>query len=78
MNAKTITLSMKHSDMAVFTAADSNGNFLVELDGYMPDVGNLGGDYTTFQIDNATGKILNWEPITNIEIEKLKEENDIE
>jgi hypothetical protein len=78
MNAKIITISMKHDDCTCFLAEDGARNILVDLHGYMPEVGNLGGDQTILQIDNKTGKILNWEPITNIEIEKLREENDIE
>ena len=74
MNAHRITLCLKHDDCATFQATDANGNVLVDVTGYLPYVGNLGGDDTILQIDNATGKILNWESVTNVEIAKLREE----
>jgi hypothetical protein len=64
-----ITLSVKHSDIASLYADDEP---IVEGD-YMPAIGIFeGGDYTHLCIDNATGKIIGWTPITQEEIDIFK------
>jgi hypothetical protein len=79
---KTIELFMKHNDMANFEATDENGKKVFAHDGYMPYTENLGGDDTELTIDNATGKIIGWVPITLEEIkaknEDLFEEEEVE
>jgi hypothetical protein len=38
----------------------------IEHDGYVPDIPAIGeyGDYIRLEIDNETGKIIGWEPLT--------------
>lgn len=56
---KTITISAKCSDL--FNMSSDTG---LEYDGYVP-FGSLGGDdYVEMEIDNDTGQILNWKPLT--------------
>lgn len=62
-----ISISCKHSDCASMTIMEGEKTIL-EHDGYMPNVGIFGGDYTELEIDNQTGLILNWKPITVEEI----------
>ena len=52
-----VYISMKHNDMANIQMDD------VEHDGYMPYSGIFGGDYTSFEVDNETGKIIGWVPL---------------
>ncbi len=73
-----IKISMKHDDRCNMTIEDE---YTVRLDstetgnGYMPYLGVFGGDYTELEIDNATGKILNWKPISENEIDDYVEEH---
>ena len=62
----TIKLYLKHDDRVDFVFVNENSQTITkDHDGYMPKVNNLlGGDYTRFVIDNETGKILNWKPVT--------------
>lgn len=76
MEIKKVTISMKHNDLAVMTLDNENDVEVFEHDGYMPDMGIFeGGDYTELTIDNATGKIIGWKPITPQDVTKFKEEN---
>ncbi len=68
-----IFISCKHNDMCDFEVIDDD-NTLYESHDYAPYLGIFGGDYTHFQVDNETGKIVGWVPITKEEIERLKEE----
>lgn len=62
-----VTIFVKHNDMAII---EMDG---VEHEGYMPYVGVFGGDDTSLEIDNETGKIIGWKPI-KIEDGKFVEE----
>jgi hypothetical protein len=48
------------------TLVDENGSIVEEHHGYVPQVGCFsdGEDYLYFDIDNETGVIKNWEPIS--------------
>jgi len=50
-----------------------SGVEVAEYDGYVPDFmpGKHYGDYIILEIDAATGKILNWKPPTDEEIEEV-------
>jgi hypothetical protein len=76
MQIKTVTISVKHSDMAVMTLENEADVEVFEHDGYMPDMGVFeGGDYTELTIDNATGKIVGWKSITPEDVARFKKEN---
>ena len=53
----TLHVSVKHSDCACFILETPEGD--VEHDGYAPNAGIFGGDYTSFKVNNETGQI-NW------------------
>lgn len=76
MSIKTISFSVKHSDLAFYEAEDENGNNLMTVDGYAPKLNNVlvGGDYTEMTIDNATGKIIGWVPVTMDKLPKRKKD----
>lgn len=65
----TIRLFLKHDDRANFELVSPGGNVLLESEGYLPYVGILGGDDTAIEIDNETGKIIDWKPITSEEFD---------
>ena len=67
---KTVEVFMKHDDRASFTILDENGNEVFEQNSdYLPYLGIFGGDDTSLKIDNETGKIIGWVPITKEHIE---------
>ena len=67
----TMTISGKVSDLFGFTVND-DGDIVIDYDGYVPyDIGVGGGDYVEFEVDIATGQILNWP--TDLTIEKIAE-----
>jgi hypothetical protein len=69
-----IFISCKHSDMLDMQIEDEDGNLILEHQGYGPNIGSLsGGDYLSLVIDNDTGKIIDWKPITQDEIENFDE-----
>jgi hypothetical protein len=64
-----VHLFLKHDDRAVISMDD------IERDGYLPYVNAvIGGDQTSIEIDNETGKIIGWSPI-KIENGKFVEEH---
>ena len=68
MNAKTISINAKCSDM--FSARLDDGR---EYDGYVPSwfpnpAASHYGDYVELTIDLETGKILNWKKPTAAQI----------
>ena len=63
-----ISLYLKHDDRACFTLTDKN-EVVYESIEYLPHLGILGGDTTELEIDNETGKILNWKPISKEELD---------
>jgi hypothetical protein len=68
-----ISISAKCSDL--FVLQDEKGR---EYQGYVPDFfpGQHWGDYVILNIDTQTGQILNWNPVSNEEIEELFPEQD--
>lgn len=64
VEAKTISMSAKCSDMCSISLHDQDGNVIkVQEDGYVPGFfPGGGGDYVQLQIDIDTGRILNWSP----------------
>jgi hypothetical protein len=69
---KSISISAKCSDLFTATAHSEHGT-VGDYDGYVPDFmpGKHYGDYVTLDIDIETGKILNWKPPTQTELEKV-------
>ena len=60
---RVVRLYLKHDDRTSFGFED--GDFEIDKHSdYLPHVGILGGDDTTLTIDNDTGKIIGWIPIT--------------
>jgi hypothetical protein len=59
MNLRIITITAKCSDL--FSMSADTGLY---HDGYVPNSSLGGGDYVEMVIDNATGQILNWRPLT--------------
>lgn len=56
----------KCSDLCSVDVYDESGELIGSIDGYAPDFfPDGGGDYLRFEIDLATGKILNWTPPTD-------------
>ena len=71
---KTIYISGKCADRCDAELYDEEGKRVLEHQGYVPDfMPGGGGDYLQFEIDNETGKILNWEPIKEDVLEKENE-----
>ena len=74
VQAKTLSLCLKVSDMFTAHVLDENG---VELggqdDGYVPDFmpGKHYGDYVMLEIDIDSGQITNWKTPSKEQIEKF-------
>ena len=66
----TVKLSLKHDDRTSFIFEDDNGFEIEKHADYMPYVGILGGDYTILTIDNETGKIEGWIPLSKEDFEE--------
>lgn len=74
MSITKVRICAKHNDMYAATAFLENGNQR-EHDGYGLYIDGLGGgDYLRITIDNATGKIEGWVPLTEEQLEELFEE----
>lgn len=73
MKPKTIKISAKCSDLFSATIVDENGSVIKEYDGYVPSFfpGEHFGDYIELDIELATGRILNWNPPTQKDINSL-------
>ena len=70
-----IHISCKHSDMLDMQILDDEGHEVLDHQGYGPGIGSLsGGDYLSLSIDNDTGKIIGWKPITEEEIKNFNEQ----
>lgn len=71
MSVVRINISAKCSDLCVTTLEMSDGTEK-EKDGYVPHIDGIGGgDYIELTIDNATGKVINWVPIQDDEVNEL-------
>lgn len=72
----TIKFGAKCSDMSWIDIVGCDGT-IYEKEGYAPDIKGLcGGDYIDMEIDNRTGKILNWKPINTDKFTELQQEDD--
>ena len=72
---KTVKFRGKVSDRFGIQLKDENGNELLEDSGYMPEwFSPKEYDDVKMEIDNETGKILNWEPIKDDVLEKDEDE----
>jgi len=69
MIAKYVSVSAKSGDLNHLQLLDENLNLLDEHDGYVPPSAIGEGDYIDFTIDNETGRILDWKPITSLAVE---------
>lgn len=64
---KTVYVNAKCSDCCYISLEDKNGLSLEEHQGYVLNIPGLGGgDYIELEIDNETGVIKNWVPITSL------------
>jgi hypothetical protein len=68
-----ISVSVKHSDLASLII-EKDSKVVLDHDGYMLPILGISddGDYTSFEVDNETGKIIGWKPLTDKDIKKLK------
>ena len=72
---KTVKIYAHCRDCCNVELKDENGNELKEHQGYVPDWFPAGGgDDVRMEIDNETGKILNWESIKDEVLEDEEEE----
>jgi len=70
-----ITIYAHSRDCSSVNIFDENDNMLFDHGGYFPYIGHLcEGDDLEITIDNETGKILGWVPLTEEDIQRLKEE----
>jgi len=64
--------------MGDFTLTDIGPGDLVECidaDGYVPYIAAIGGgDYIVIDIDNETGKVVGWVPLTEDELREAAKE----
>lgn len=71
---KTIKMQAHTRDCFWVLLTDEEGDELLEESGYVPEWMPGGpGDDIVFEIDNATGRILNWVPIKD-EVLEIDEE----
>ena len=70
--ATTISILGKPSDLFSATLYDSDGRSLGAYSGYVPDFfpGEHFGEYIQLEIELATGKILNWKPPTQEQLDE--------
>lgn len=74
----TVSVYMKHNDLTSFEVFTKDKTLYEKDSDYLPEVAVFGGDDTTLQIDNMTGKIIDWKPITTEQLQELKNENEEE
>ena len=83
MEAKTIEICAKCSDMFSAVVKDEKGKKILDYDGYVPTwfpafKGEPHfGDYVMLEIDLATGKILNWKAPKQKDLDAMKPEKEI-
>ena len=68
---KIVRVYLKHDDRASIVLEDDLGDVIEEMDSdYLPYVNEvLGGDDTLIEIDNETGQIIGWTPVTTLKKE---------
>jgi len=69
-----MTMFAKCSDCFSAQFEDANGDNVLAYNGYVPDwfPGQHWGDYVEFEIDLATGQILNWIAPTDDDLKAMK------
>lgn len=68
-----IYINSHHRDCFSMTISDDDGNRILDGDGYAPHIQNFsGGDDLDFIIDNETGKIIGWVPLTEDDVEDIR------
>lgn len=77
VQAKTLSINAKCSDLCVAALLDKDGVEIFEHDGYVPDFmpGEHYGDYVMLDIDLETGQIKNWKAPTAEQLEEWIEAN---
>ena len=66
----TIKLCGKTSDMCQIRLVDDKGKIVADKDGYVPDfIPGEYGDYIILDIDVKSGRILNWKPPTQKQLQ---------
>jgi hypothetical protein len=72
VQAKTLKIHAKCSDMCNSTLLDQDGSEIHDHDGYVPGFmpGEHYGDYIILDIDIDTGNILNWKKPTKAAIQE--------
>lgn len=71
---ETIHIQAKHDDRYSVTFETYDGKN-IDHDGYGLRIDGVGGgDYINLHIDNATGKIIGWVPLTDEAVEEILEE----
>lgn len=66
----------KCSDMAWYYINNENGETVKDGEGYAPYIkGVSDGDYIEIEVDNETGKVIGWVPMTNKVVESFGEED---
>ena len=63
-----LRFSGKTSDLCSYALLDEKGETIHTAQGYVPsDLGIGGGDYVQFELDLATGQLVNFKPVTDID-----------
>ena len=77
VQAKTLKIHAKCSDMCAAEILDQDGQSIHEHDGYVPHFmpGDHYGDYIILDIDLDSGQILNWKKPTASSIKRWIEES---
>jgi hypothetical protein len=74
-----LSISAKSSDLNSISYKDRNGITTEAGDySYVPEgIGIGGGDYVELDIDMETGQILNWKPVSDVQVIKaIKKANE--
>jgi len=72
-----LRVGVKCNDMCQAVLTGDDGGFLKDHAGYAPAIVPGGpGDYVEFEIDLATGRLLNWKPPTLEEINDFVDGDD--
>jgi hypothetical protein len=71
-----MVMSAKCSDCFSAQFDDAEGNEVIDYHGYVPDwfPEQHWGDYVQFEIDLATGKILNWKAPTDDDLKAMEKD----
>ena len=71
---RTIKMVLKVNDQFDATFFNSQGAECGQYSGYVPEFipgSAMGGDYVSLRVDLETGKILNWNPVSQEAVTKL-------